>query len=729
VGRAVLVVLVAGLVRTAQSPAVAVAVQTLPTPTAAATAPTEGFRLANAKTIPFRAISGVLDTRATPDDMAEGKVRWRQNFAMRDNRRVCRREGFEKLFSASPYQNQDLHDQLLALQTYYPDLDPEPSGADEVTSYPSVLCDGVLSTRTNGREPIIKIQEIVTSSRRRLLFAATTSRIYLYSPFAKNWTLIADGLGDGSSGWQMCGVKETVVFTNNYNRPFVHQVGQDHQGCAIRATSEIEDLATIGLSKASVTVAWKEVVFFMDVTMDGIRAANRVLWGDFSKPASYVPDVGSIAGFQDLESGEKILAALPLGDQLIIYTDRSIWQVVATGNAEAPFRFFRSYYSPEREKTLFFPNAIVSVGEAHIYAASDAIYLFSTTLPEPERIEWIHSSSNIFYDDLNIDACRNVVMGFWPDTSEVYLSWTRSGESSNTRTLVFNTSQTEQGVDVLDHGFSAFGNHIPESGITFGEFILTYGICTDTQLQANLTKTPCVPDYGDPSCEPTSFYNEPEDSLNPQSLSSLCACLDGMTVSDLCADCEDERVFIGASSQDLCLKQFSLNSYYREICNNPSAIGTLDDCYESAVTTYIQNGYVSRVRMGPLEFGKPEDSKNLSNLLVEAYPNGQDQAYLHLRTGTHYQAVDANGENSEACGPLWEAHTPIRFTCQNTLTGSQYISQNLRPDESFEWAIYEQGRFHYIELIIAGQSGQAITGGGGCLSRMEATVRLVGGCT
>lgn len=660
--------------------------------------------------------------------MAEGSVRWRQNFAIRDNRRVSRRPGFTKLFTESPYNNQDLHDQLLALQTYYADLDPVPDGAATVSSFPNALCDGTLLTRSQGREPITLIHEAVSASRRRLLFAATSSRIYLYSPFAKNWTLIADGLGTGTSRFKAAQVKESVVFTNGFDRPFYHQVGQSHQGCAMRATSEIPDLETIGLTKAGVVVGWKELILFMDVTMDGVPAANRVVWSDFSKPTSFVPGVGSIAGFQDLESGEKILAALPLGDQLIIYTDRSIWQVVATGNADGPLRFFRSYVSQEGDKTLAYPNAITSTGEAHIYAARDAIYLFSTTLPEPERVEWIHSSSNIMYDDLNLDKCEEMVMGFHPEQSEIYLSWPQIGEELNSRTLVMNVTPQDQGVDVLDHGFSAFGNHKPEAGITFGEFLISYGICDAADLQEDLTKTPCLPEFDDPICEPDSIYNPPEDD-NPQSLSSLCACLDGLTVAELCENCENNQVFIGASTQDLCLKEFSEEEFYREICNNPEAVGSFVECYDSTTSTYIRNGYISRIRMGPLDFGQPQSDKTIQNLLVEGYPVASDTpAYLHLMTGTNYQAAEANRENNEVCAPLWEVHEGIAFECQNTLTGSQYIAQNLRPDEGFEWAIYERGRFHYIELMIAGAGRQAVTGGAGSLSRMEVSVRVTGGC-
>jgi hypothetical protein len=285
----------------------------------------------------------------------------------------------------------------------------------------------------------------------------------------------------------------------------------------------------------------------------------------------------------------------------------------------------------------------------------------------------------------------------------------------------------DQAVDVLDHGFTAFGCHRPESGITFGEFLVNYGICPAESLQG--TKTPCLPDFPEPECSPTSIYNEPEDRDELQSLNSLCACLDGLRVADLCESCEVEHIFISASSQDYCLKQMSESAYYRELCNNPSATGSNGDCYTSTTSTYIRSGYISRIRIGPLQFGDPTIEKLLTGLLIEAYPEPSNSpAFLHVSTGTNYQAVDANLENSSTCGPLWEAHEPIEFTCLNGLTGLQMIAQNLRPDEAFEWAIYERGRFHYIDVMIAGENRQAITGGAGTLSRMEVSVKTIGSC-
>ena len=684
--------------------------------------------MASVKTTVFRPLNGTLDLRASPDDMAEGRVRWRQNIAMRDNRRVSRRSGFKKLFSDSPYHNEDLHDQLLRLQSYYQPLDPVPDGAEDVDSYPSASC-GSIALRTQGREPITTLFEAISTSTRKMLFAATTSRIYLYSPLAKNWTIIADGLGDGSSKTYVAQLRDSVVFTNGVDKPFYHQIGQGFQGCDIRATRSIPDLETIGLTKANFVVEWKGLILFMNVVMDGVRSASRVIWSDYNKPQSFAPADGSLAGFQDLDYNEEILFAAPIGDQLIIYTTRSIWQASVTGNGEQPLAFFRSYHSTEGDKCLAFRNAITSTGASHIYASHEAIYLYSTLLPEPERIEWIHSSDSLFYGDRNEALCDAPIMAYWPEQAEVYFSFPRAGSSINNRTVVWNITPIDQGADVLDHGFTSFGLFTPDSRVTFGQFLVSYGICTAAQIQSELTKTPCLPDLGTPNCTPDSIWNEPESFGNPMSLSSLCSCLDGLLVSQLCSTCRETPIFIGASATDYCLKEFDETIYHREICINPTAVGSEGDCYTSATGQYANTGYISRIRLGPNDFSRPDIEKILTHLRIEAYPNdGNSGAYLHLKTGAARSAYDANKENTQTCAPIWEAHTPIEFKCLNSLTGNQAIAQNLRPDEVFDWAIYERDNFLYIDIMIADANGNAVTGGGGDLSHIEISLKATSSC-
>jgi hypothetical protein len=57
----------------------------------------------------------------------------------------------------------------------------------------------------------------------------------------------------------------------------------------------------------AVVYAWKGIIWFGDVEMDADRIRHRVVWSGINKPLAYVPGSDTIAGFQDLDYGERVL--------------------------------------------------------------------------------------------------------------------------------------------------------------------------------------------------------------------------------------------------------------------------------------------------------------------------------------------------------------------------------------------------------------------------------------
>src|SRR5438552_3375787 len=66
-------------------------------------------------------VEGIFDNRSLPDQTALGSFRLVKNMSMRAIKKRCRRGGWVKLFDGInvSYGNQDLHDQLIQLQSYY----------------------------------------------------------------------------------------------------------------------------------------------------------------------------------------------------------------------------------------------------------------------------------------------------------------------------------------------------------------------------------------------------------------------------------------------------------------------------------------------------------------------------------------------------------------------------------------------------------------------------------
>lgn len=63
--------------------------------------------------------AGIFDAQSDPAETGFGNYTLRKNFARRGAKQLCRRGGWERLFAeVTPYNNQDIHDQLVAQQIY-----------------------------------------------------------------------------------------------------------------------------------------------------------------------------------------------------------------------------------------------------------------------------------------------------------------------------------------------------------------------------------------------------------------------------------------------------------------------------------------------------------------------------------------------------------------------------------------------------------------------------------
>lgn len=65
-------------------------------------------------------LTGMFDAQSTPDQIGFGNFRLRKNWSIRGTKKTCRRGGWRRHEAETePYNNQDLHDQLLGSLAYY----------------------------------------------------------------------------------------------------------------------------------------------------------------------------------------------------------------------------------------------------------------------------------------------------------------------------------------------------------------------------------------------------------------------------------------------------------------------------------------------------------------------------------------------------------------------------------------------------------------------------------
>lgn len=640
----------------------------------------------------LKPLTGPLDCRSSPDEVAPNSFRWLLNMSVTDDGKRARRAGWEKLFyGQSAFSNQDLHDQR--------DCWAEIAEPDFV------------------REPITMLYEAQSTEQARRLYAATRSRVYLQS--GTGWRTIARGYGSvtARSRFKVSQLANTLVFTNGVDRVKMHAFATSSDPCGGGTTlvdiPELVQTTTtpaggeIRLSQATHTISYNGCVFLLDTVEKGVRYPSRVRWSGFNIPTRWLSGLDTVAGYQDLPYDESIVAVNQVNSNLIIFTDKSIYKSTFDG---VRFSFDRLYTEPRtRAKLPAFPNSVVSDGNSLWWWAEDGIYEYNLFISEPTRPEWLHDGTKALFDSVDITCCEQPVGEYRPDTKEIWWSWPEQGHDClNSRTFIANLKHKTS--DYLDHGFTAFLNFRPDTRQTLGEWLAQY--CTTDMNQ-------------------------------------LCETLGSRVIDDFCDECSQEKVFLGASSTDLCLKDIG-NVYLRERCTNPTSVGTFDGGgnYIPSAGTYADDGYFSIVR-GIFPFGNDEVEKVIKGFLLDkkVTPSAGDTPWLRLRVGTAYGALDPNPQGNldafgymsdtevpighrvagDVCEVIWRKTSNQVLLCPETRTNTSSLAANTRPNLGTEWPLYEEGRFLYYEITIIGLDGSLIVapiGGASTYSRIEVRGRL-----
>lgn len=644
-------------------------------------------------------LTGALDLRSEPDQLPQSGLRMRQNFRTVGDGKLRRGTGFEKLLNVSDYNNSDFHDQLLSL-----------SGATI-------------------RQPVNFLYEAIAATRQtHFLLIGTQGTLAQLNVHTGNYRILGNGYGgtpttDATAPRFKAGQQgDYIIFTNDFDKPKYTVIEQAPQ--AGQFVFDIPDLDTIGLRRAKLVWVWKNIVILANVEMDSQRVGNRIVWGDFDNPISFDPaNLNSIAGFKDLDSYETILAGAPFGNSFLIYTTHSIWEMVADPNQIFDFRKIYDGANDKYKAVIKFPNSLVPIHDGHCYAAADGIYFFTQYSPVPSRPEWIHLGDADLFANVDSDACEVHVGFIYGD--DLYYSFAKIGDTNHCPSYTLRINKTYKACDVVDTGFVTGIQFSPQDIPTNRDFIVENAICSLAGLAAagygysneGLPRT--LPSASVPF-NPGYFYTNiaqnvnvggsytvrTEDWYQPYAYAySLCYLLGDTRLDETCQACKPTPILIAVSSLDWCIKQLT-DVFYREICLNPTAIGSTDSTgYAASIGSYELNGIESILRFAGANLADSEvlmDQLELKGLAVFQDP----PSTIGLRIGISAQPADSNtGE-----GIVWFQHSSKTIAFQTAKTMVQHLADNTIPSERLHWHFYRKGRFVHVELSISGVGGDALFG-------------------
>lgn len=601
------------------------------------------------KSVVVSPLNGLLDTRSSADQQVAGSFCYKKNLQLSTDGKLEQAQGFVRPYEPGlncPYHNADFHDQNIALALREP---------------PTLL---YFSTANDGT---------------RRLYMATKTRIFLLDETAGTWTQLSGGPfgADGSlsltqTRFKCDQLQDNLFFVNGFDPVQYTAVGSGTVQEVVGLQTAGDSGGAVAVSKPLVVIQYQSVLMIMNVTEGGTRIASRIWWSDandglFWGTGIFNPStsVTSIADFQDLTYGERILGAIELQGYLVVFTDKAIWkcvfQVDAASTPPSATLVCVSVYSESesRDRCLAYPGTLVSDGESIYYAGRDSIWRFNFYLSKPERTEWVFRCSNLVFDEgidgssIDETSANSPVMHYLAKRKELHFSWAVPdsefvGQPScdvqppilssglNRHTLVFQTEY--QTSDLRDYGFNAatsFTSNISQAG-----------------------QEPIATDF-----------------------------------------------FISLT-EDFCLKLLS-RGYGRVI-------------YNPVTDSFSTVGFSPMWRM-LLPLQDLDADKEIKSIIVDGFMNGTDVGNVFsLRLGIAHSVVSLNS-NLGNCGIIWFQLKDQPAKCFMTMSPEQYAALKRIPAYDHRWNRLVRGRYIFAEWTLKKSDGSApITGNGVTLTRVAA---------
>lgn len=378
--------------------------------------------------ISIHPLSGLLDTRSRPSDIPLGAFRYKQSFLVNSEGKLCRRAGFSKAWGdAANFVNQDHHHQNAT------------------------------------REPITFAFESTDQDGFRRLWDGTATRLSVLDEATGLWTDMLTGVGAPGARWHAGETNNQVIFTNNVDPPQRFKYADNLNPAT--GPAPIPDLTNnVKVTKAKVIASFSNFILIANVYQDGVRYLNRVRWCDVDDPTVWKENPGvNLAGFQDLDNGDEVLAMIPMLGFIYLFTRRSIWKVVVdSGNSQNAFLFTKVYTEPLNQTgCLVYPNSAVSVGTGVYYMSRDGIWYYDPYIPAPIRPDWLHRADGIVFRGATAMTgalCDLPVAEYLSADKELWFSWPSAASDENDTTLVCQTDPQWNTADVVDAGFSILRN-------------------------------------------------------------------------------------------------------------------------------------------------------------------------------------------------------------------------------------------------------------------------------
>lgn len=311
------------------------------------------------------------------------------------------------------------------------------------------------------------------------LYAFDTAFSYSYN---NGWDRLGSATWSGTNSqfhwgatWRGITNYENYLFVVNYN---VTDQIKYWDGLAWTTINPVFNASGDTIETAKIVLPFKDRLILLN-TIENITGSNRTFVNRcrFSQNGSpvqagagvgaWLEDTPGKGGYLDAPTKEAIITAQFLRDRLIVYFEKSTWELVYTGNQILPFVWQQINTELGAESTFSqvpFDKVVIGVGNVGIHACNGSnVERIDDKIPD--------SVFEINNDNAGVERVYGIRDYY---TEMIYWTFPNAVDRSDTvpypnRVLTYNYKTGSWAFN--DDSFTCFGYYQPTQGITWGESI------------------------------------------------------------------------------------------------------------------------------------------------------------------------------------------------------------------------------------------------------------------
>lgn len=208
----------------------------------------------------------------------------------------------------------------------------------------------------------------------------------------------------------------TSYFTNNEDVPFE----VDNSLAASAST------VPTGLTKAKFVAQFNNYLFYANVEVSAARHRSRIYYSVIKNTSSW-----SATHYIEISKGDgqEITGFRVLGDRLVIYKNRAIYNLFFTGDPTIPFILSRSNSSVG----CIAGFSIQEINNRHVFLSSDGIYMYDGL--NSLKISGKITTTLNGYNSLQFSNASSLI---YAKKNQYWLALTDSGSSSNDKIIIWD---------------------------------------------------------------------------------------------------------------------------------------------------------------------------------------------------------------------------------------------------------------------------------------------------